>query len=114
MRRLLAVTLLVCAACAGPPLPPEEPAPTARAKGRGDGPKARTGSEAVREAEDPDAVKRGGKQWAGWRYSGDRDDCYFVHRRSCYETKIAACKAAKCGHKRCVSDGAGPATVKCQ
>ena len=113
MRRLLAVTLLVSAACAGPPLPPVEPAPTPTARAK-DGPKTRTGSEAVREAEDPDAVKRGGKQWSGWRYSGDRDDCYFVHRRACYETKIAACKAAKCGHKRCVSDGAGPATVKCQ
>ncbi|MBK9032041.1 MAG: M50 family metallopeptidase [Myxococcales bacterium] len=106
MRRLVAATILfVTAACAGPPLPSEEPrAKTSKRTGK-------HGSEAVREAEDPERVSNKGKDWDGWRYGGSRDDCFFVVGRTCFSSKVAACKAAKCGGKSCVADGGGPATI---
>jgi hypothetical protein len=66
MRRPVAAALLVIAvACGGAPLPDEprgRAGTSAKAKG------GKHGSEAVREAEDPDAVARGGKK------SADADD----------------------------------------
>lgn len=114
MRRLVAVMLVAIAvhACGGAPLPPDEPRDTAGAR-----PHKRTGkhgSEAVREPESGDKVSGKGKQWGGWRYGGSRDECFFVVGRKCFASEAAACKAAKCGGKRCVADGGGPATVKCR
>jgi hypothetical protein len=56
-----------------------------------------------------------GKKWAGWRYQGDRKDCFFLVGRRCYKSEKAACQAAKCkAPLRCESEGAGPATMKCE
>ncbi len=104
---MIAAALLVFAACGGAPLPDE---PTGRAPRSG----KKHGSEAVREAEDPDAVARGGKKWGGWRYAGSRDECFYLVKRKCFATEAAACKAAKCGRGKCAVSGAGPATVKCR
>jgi len=61
-----------------------------------------------------DAVSDDGKHWGGWRYKGDRDDCFFVVGRRCFTDEKQACAAAKCASKRCQLDGAGPAQVTCK
>ncbi len=64
--------------------------------------------------DDKDAVSEKGKSWGGWRWKGDRDDCYFVHENRCFDSKSRACEAAKCGRKSCqVKDGA-PSKVSCK
>jgi hypothetical protein len=50
---------------------------------------------------------------AGWRYSGDRDQCFFVVGRRCFKTEASACAAARCGTRKCQTTGGGPATVAC-
>jgi hypothetical protein len=52
-------------------------------------------------------------QWAGWRYSGDRNDCFFVVGKQCYKTQETACAAARCGAAKCTVTGGGPAAVAC-
>jgi len=53
-------------------------------------------------------------KWAGWRYQGDRKDCFFVVGRRCFKSEDAACQAAHCkAPKKCESVGGGPATVSC-
>jgi hypothetical protein len=55
-----------------------------------------------------------GKKWGGWRYQGDRNDCFFLVGRKCYKTEKAACSAARCkAPTKCSPEGAGPATMKC-
>jgi hypothetical protein len=56
-----------------------------------------------------------GKSWGGWRYSGARDDCFFVVGQRCFSEREAACKAAACKDgSRCRTEGGGPATVVCK
>ena len=56
-----------------------------------------------------------GKKWSGWRYQGDRKDCFFLVGRKCYKSENAACQAAHCkGALKCKSDGGAPATMKCE
>lgn len=56
-----------------------------------------------------------GKKWGGWRYQGDRKDCFFLLGRKCYKSQKAACSAARCkAPAKCTTEGAGPATVKCE
>ena len=56
-----------------------------------------------------------GKQWGGWRYQGDRKDCFFIVGRKCYKTENGACQAAHCkAPLKCKTEGAGPATMKCE
>lgn len=55
-----------------------------------------------------------GKAWGGWRYSGSRDECFFVVGRRCFSELEDACRAAKCPAKRCDTEGGGPATVVCK
>ena len=56
-----------------------------------------------------------GSKWGGWRYTGDRDECYFVVGRKCFKTEKAACQAARCkAPKRCNAIGGGPATMQCK
>ena len=58
---------------------------------------------------------RASKNWGGWRYSGDRNECFFVIGRKCFKTEAAACTAARCGKaKKCDVAGGGPATVSCK
>lgn len=65
-----------------------------------------------REAEAKGEAPTGGK-WGGWRYTGDRDDCFFVVGRRCFKTQAAACAAARCGKRKCEVTGGGPAAVAC-
>jgi hypothetical protein len=66
-----------------------------------------------REAEVKGETDVTGGTWAGWRYTGDRDDCFFVVGRRCFKTEAAACAAAQCGKKKCAATGGGPASVGC-
>jgi hypothetical protein len=97
----LALALTVALGCGGstPPTSSDEPA-TARDKQR-------------REAEARGELDRPGGKWAGWRYTGDRNDCFFVVGHTCFKTEAAACIAARCGKRTCVSTGGGPAAVGC-
>ncbi|MDQ3365919.1 MAG: hypothetical protein M3680_10880 [Myxococcota bacterium] len=53
-------------------------------------------------------------KWGKWRYTGDRNDCFFVAGRRCFKTENAACQASKCkAPLACKSTGAGPATMSC-
>ncbi len=55
-----------------------------------------------------------GKKWNGWRYQGERKDCFFTVGRKCFKTEKAACQAAHCkAPTKCTAEGAGPATMKC-
>jgi hypothetical protein len=63
------------------------------------------------EKDDPPGKAYGG----GWRYQGDRKDCFFIVGRKCFKTENAACQAAHCkAPTKCTTEGAGPATVKCE
>ncbi|HMG55431.1 MAG TPA: hypothetical protein VK601_18165 [Kofleriaceae bacterium] len=65
-----------------------------------------------REAAAAGEATTGGKG-AGWRYTGDRDECFFVVGRRCYKTEATACAAARCSKTKCQVTGGGPATVSC-
>ena len=55
-----------------------------------------------------------GGKWGGWRYQGDRNDCFYVVGRRCFKSEKSACNAAKCKTPAaCKSTGGGPATVAC-
>lgn len=95
--------LLWVSACGGPTVDPNAPQ-TAAERARREAP--------AEEAKAPKPPK--GKKWNGWRYSGERNDCFFTTGRKCYKTEQAACDALRCdGSKTCVIEGAGPATVRC-
>ena len=69
----------------------------------------------MREARASGELDGPGKKWAGWRYQGDRGDCFYVFGRRCYKTEETACKAARCkGATKCTTVGAGPATMTCK
>ena len=56
----------------------------------------------------------GQPSWGKWRYTGDRNNCYFVAGRRCFKTEVAACQTMKCkAGQKCKASGAGPATVAC-
>jgi hypothetical protein len=68
----------------------------------------------AKEAE-PEAKPPAGKKWSGWRYQGNRDDCFFVVGRHCYKTRAEACDAASCDSpKKCAVEEGGPSIVSCQ
>jgi len=52
-------------------------------------------------------------KWGGWRYTGERNECFFLVGRRCFKTETAACAAAQCGKRSCEVSGGGPATVRC-
>jgi len=65
-------------------------------------------------AADDDVRPPGSKKWTGWRYQGDRGDCFFLVGKKCFKTEKAACAAAKCkAGSSCQTQGAGPATLTC-
>jgi hypothetical protein len=66
-----------------------------------------------REAATNREADRPASKWAGWRYTGDRNECFFVVGRHCYKTEATACAAARCGKKSCEISGGGPAAVSC-
>jgi hypothetical protein len=71
------------------------------------------------EASEEKDLEADGKAWGGWRYTGSRDECFFVVGRKCFSELAAACKAARCkngkkGADACKTRGGGPATVSCK
>src|SRR5215813_9658033 len=95
--RMISLGLLAALAlgCGGDPPRSDDPQ-TAKEKQR-------------REAAAASEPSSGGKR-SGWRYTGDRDDCFFVVGGKCYKTEAAACAAARCGSRKCQTTGGGPAT----
>ena len=96
--KTLAVVLLLALGCAGTKVDPDEPQTAAEKQRR-------------------DAIKNGtadsdNGKWGGWRYKGDRDDCFYVVGRNCFKTEKAACNSTKC-KVECKVVGGGPATVSC-
>jgi hypothetical protein len=90
--------VLLAAGCGGEPPQSNEPT-TAKEK-------------QLQEPTPKDAPKTTG-QWSGWRYTGDRNECFFVVGKRCFKTQEAACAAAKCGAAKCEATGGGPASVAC-
>ena len=69
----------------------------------------------IQEARASGEVDAQNSKWGGWRYQGDRGDCFYVFGRRCYKTEVAACKAARCkSATKCTPVGAGPATITCK
>jgi hypothetical protein len=67
------------------------------------------------EAKNSGEADKASTKWGGWRYQGDRKECFYVVGRHCYKTENAACQAAHCkAPKKCDSVGGGPATVSCK
>lgn len=80
--------------------------------GCGGGNASETADEPATEV-DQKPVSERGKRWAGWRWKGNRQTCFFRHGNSCYEKLELACQAARCGESRCVHDEGAPAVVRC-
>lgn len=51
-------------------------------------------------------------KWGKWRYTGERNDCFFVVGKKCFKTEKAACSSLKCKGE-CEASGGGPAIVAC-
>ena len=93
--------VLACAACGSPQTDSNEPQ-TAKEK-------------QLQEAQASGEVDKAGAKWGGWRYQGDRKDCFYVLGRKCFKTENAACQAAHCkAPKKCEAVGGGPATLSCK
>jgi len=96
----IALIASLIAGCGGSPPRNDEPT-TAKEKQR-------------REAAAERDTDSGGK-WGGWRYQGDRNECFYVVGRRCFKNENAACQAAHCkSPKKCDIVGGGPATVGCK
>lgn len=67
-----------------------------------------------REAEASGTAESSNSKWGRWRYTGNRDECFFVVAGRCFKTEAAACTAAKCGKRKCEVTGGGPAAVACE
>jgi hypothetical protein len=102
--RLAVAALLFSAACGESP----------GAKGAQRPQTAAARAKAEKAESDEEAVDGNGKKWGGWRYQGRRDDCFFLVKRKCFDNRADACGAARCGKNKCVVDGGGPATVRCE
>ena len=100
---VLSLSLIVGAGAGGGSPPPPS-----------NGPKTAVEKQRLEAKQDPDLKPPPGKKWGGWRYQGDRENCFFVVGRRCFKTEAEACEAANCGAKKCAKDGGGPATVTCK
>jgi hypothetical protein len=67
-----------------------------------------------KHAPDKEAISEDGKSWGGWRWKGDRDDCFYVFKNKCFESKSRACEAAKCGSGECSVKSGAPSKVTCK
>ena len=54
------------------------------------------------------------KNWGGWRWKGKRQDCFFLYKNQCFDSRASACKAAGCGEDTCEHDDSAPAHVSCE
>jgi len=96
---LRTVALVLLVACGGSTVASDEPQ-TAKEK-------------QLREAKAAGDTNAG--KWGGWRYQGDRNECFYVVGRRCFKSENAACQAARCrSPKKCDVVGGGPATVGCK
>jgi hypothetical protein len=96
---LRTVALVLLVACGGSTVSSDEPQ-TAKEK-------------QLREAKAAGDTNAG--KWGGWRYQGDRNECFYVVGRRCFKNENAACQAARCkAPKKCDVVGGGPATVGCK
>jgi hypothetical protein len=69
----------------------------------------------LREAKASGELDDSGHKWGGWRYQGDRSECFFVVGRKCFKSEGGACTAAKCkAPKACTTVGGGPAAISCK
>src|SRR4051794_13332247 len=103
--RLFALALTLVVACGGETMTVKKGEPqTAREK-----------MLAEEKAHPTDGDDSGtGKKWSGWRYQGERKDCFFLVGKKCFKTEKAACSAAKCkAPGKCNAEGGGPAIMKC-
>jgi hypothetical protein len=102
LRLSVSMAVLACVAlgCGGGGPPKSDEPTTAKEKQR-------------RDAEASGERDPAGGKWGGWRYSGDRNDCFFVVGKRCFKTEAAACSAARCGKRTCETTGGGPAAVAC-
>ncbi len=98
--RWILVVSLAAAGCGGPTADSGEPK-TAKEK-------------QMREAQASGDVDAPGTKWGGWRYQGERQDCFFLVGRKCFKTYKRACAAACKSDKQCKSDDGAPATVSCK
>lgn len=55
-----------------------------------------------------------GKKWGGWRWQGDRDNCIYVFKNTCFATQKLACKEADCGDGTCTVEAGAPSRVSCE
>ncbi|HEY4242162.1 MAG TPA: hypothetical protein VGM88_20225 [Kofleriaceae bacterium] len=97
-RAALLALLLAGAGCADTTVADKNEPTTAKEKQR-------------REAEAKGELDAPADHGKGWRYDGDRNDCFFVVGHKCFKTQDAACKT--CGAKSCSVTGGGPAQVTC-
>jgi hypothetical protein len=102
-RRLFFAVLALGLACGSPPKP-------------SNGPKTATEKQRLEaKTEPPDAKAPKGRKWSGWRYQGDRKECFFLVGRRCFKTRDGACEAAKCpAAKTCSVEDGGPSIVSCK
>lgn len=102
---LAAVLAAIGVACASPSMKVKKGEPqTAREK--------MLAEEKANPSKDP--MPPGSKKWSGWRYQGERKDCFFVVGRRCFKSENKACQAARCkSPTKCTTEGAGPATLTC-
>ncbi len=112
MKLAAAATLLCLLFCGCGPAPHAKPA-----QPEGDKPASHEAADRARaeaKAHPEEEVSADGKHWGGWRYKGDRDDCFYVVGRRCFASEKLACAGAKCATGRCLLDGAGPVRVSCK
>jgi hypothetical protein len=105
MRSLLTVLIASLIACAGT-------STRSTAKDESAAERARREAKAAGE----DDVSSQGKAWGGWRYTGSRDECFYVVGRKCFAELRDACKAAGCRSAKpaqCRVQGGGPASISC-
>lgn len=106
LRRLFAIAIAsVWFACGNPGPQKVDPNEPKNAKEK----------QALEAKESGEADKGDAQKWGKWRYTGDRNDCFYVVGKRCFKTENAACQAARCkSPKKCDTVGGGPATVSCK
>lgn len=95
--------VLAIAACGGPERVDKGEPTTAKEK-------------QLKEAKASGELDDDNKAWGkGWKYQGERNDCFFLVGKKCFKTEKQACAAAACkSPKSCKGLGGGPTQVACK